>query len=1354
MILIHAGRNDDKSFIADVYAANSSRFYDTRPIKVYTDYEMADGTSLNLAVTDYTYEDSAEVERTTATTYAAGVNHQHVTIDETYGKAASYAYAAGKPKFSQAVNGVQTWHDYEATTEHGAVHKLTVTTKANGELVAAQSRKTESFIAEDETTVFTQESIWDGTQWLLLNTTAYEYDDEQRVTKTTRGNGRFSTTEWMCCGVLRETDEDGITTTYAYDSAHQLIETSRDAVYDGDVCVTPETITEYTRDAAGRVLSTTRRIGAMETTESTEYDALGRNVKQTDVLGRITTTEYSADGLTNTVTTPAGATFITVNYVDGSRACVSGTGQRAMQYSYDINGKNIASTVRLMDNAILNQYIVNGFGHTVVQAQPNTLGGFIYTRREYNAKGQMVKQCQDTGWNTDKTAPTHYEYNSFGYQVKKTLALVDKPTKDNSPVSEAEYSVEVMLDGVYSVATKTQYNAVGHSLVSVQKKLISQLSPTLQEKVITINERGLTSTDWTMYDGGTKRKQYSTIPTSSFTAETVIADGFVLSQKDTAGITTSDTRSYTAGGMVLTQTNGRGNATTRVTDIARRTLSVTDAAGNVTTTAYDAAHDLPATITDAQGNTTCYRYDERGRKVAEWGTGIQPVCFDYDDADNLVSLKTFRAGAEIISFNPSERSDGDETTWTFDPATGLELRKTYADNSSLVKTYDAYNRIATETDARGNVKSHSYEHARGLLLGTSYSDNMTTARSYAYNHLGQLTQVVDDAGTRTIGYNAFGEQETDSLLAEEDTHLITETRDAMGRSSGFTYVKNGVVQHTVNTGYGADGRIATAGFTHGGTEKQFSYGYLPGSNLLQTLTMPCNMTLTQSYESQRDLLIGMAYHRSTTLVAQRTYSYDTLGRPLTRSTARNGQTVNDSFVHNSRSELVSAIVNGETYGYDYDNIGNRTAVVEDSAGVTNRTEYEANGLNQYTAMGDFAPAFDAAGNQTLVKTTTGIWSVVYNAENRPISFTSVDGVTIIECSYDFRGRRITKKVTTNGAVTLHQRYIYRGYLQIAACDLTRSDHPCLWFITWDTTQPAATRPLAIRKDGNWFAYGWDLTKNICEVFGPSGYIRTAYTYSPYGHVSVSGNVTQPRQWASEHHDTELAIVYYNYRYYNPMDGRWLGRDIIKQNNLYIYCDNKTVNAWDYLGLQEGSIMARDDFGETCCQSEMMIVTKYVLRPYTSGHMVGHSFLQVPGLNCVGKYPSSTNKGMGILEKVWNFLLSILSVGQIQDDSDVIAECPPERIVVERTFRACPKSLEKLRSQISAYSGLYVLSNFQCDTWCDEMLRKAGADIPHVPGALFATPGVGCGAPVSKEFDSPAERKTNMDINIFKTSIPF
>jgi len=710
--------------------------------------------------------------------------------------------------------------------------------------------------------------------------------------------------------------------------------------------------------------------------------------------------------------------------------------------------------------------------------------------------------------------------------------------------------------------------------VSVQKQLISQLSVTLAEKVITINERGLTSVDWTVYNNGTKRTRFSSVPTSDITAETVVADGFVLSQKDTAGITTTATRSYTAGGMVFTQTNGRGNTTTTVTDIAGRTLSETDAAGNVTSTAYD-AHDLPSCITDAQGHTTCYRYDMRGRKVAEWGTAIQPACFGYDEADNLTSLTTFRGTpATNADGSPGQSGEGaaagDVTTWAFDPATGLELRKTYADNSCVVKTYDAFKRLATETDARSIVKTHSYEVARGLLLGTSYSDS-TTARSYAYNHLGQLTQVTDDAGTRTIGYNQYGEQETDSLLAGGVTHLITETRDAMGRSTGFTYTKNGAVQHTVTTGYGTDGRINSAGFLHGGAEKQFGYGYLPGSNLLHTLTMPCNMTLTQSYETQRDLLIGMAYHRGSTLVAQRTYTYDTLGRPLTRSTARNGQTVNDSFVHNTRSELTGATVNGIPYGYTYDNIGNRTAALEESSGVASRTTYTANELNQYTSIQEneeasFVPTFDADGYQTLVKTSTGIWSVQYNAENRPVRFTSADGATIIECSYDTHGRRATKKVTTNGSITLHQRYIYRGYLQIAACDLTRSGHPALWFITWDPTQPIATRPLAIRKDGTWYAYGWDLTKNICEVFGPAGYIRTAYSYSPYGSVTASGDVTQPIQWSSEYNDIELALVYYNYRHYNPVDGRWMGRDRIGQiDNLYEFTSNNVLSQYDYLG---------------------------------------------------------------------------------------------------------------------------------------------------------------------------------------------
>ncbi len=1130
---------------------------------------------------DFTYEEQDGYRRVTKSTQALGCTDPRVEITETWLDTAEEPLCRGRLRMRQGVDGVQTWYSYEACSDFGAVYKVTAETRANGEAVSAHSRRNVTYISAVGNNMRHEvyHLLSNGT-WALSESETYEYDSENNWVKRTRGNGRVTTRTMMCCGPLSVTDEDGITTTYGYNAAHQLEEVIREEILEDGVVITPETITTYTRDAAGRVLTERKDIGAMTTIATTQYDLLGREISRTDILNRTTTTAYSEDGLTTTMTTPAGATFITTRYANRSLAAVGGSGQRAMMYEYDVQDNLLCTMVKLSDEVgtLISQTLANGFGQMVQLVQPTTTGVILSTISEYNIKGQLVKQYQQTqGLATAEDveapepilmAPTLFEYDSFGNAAKQTLALAEEPSSTNSPITEFAYALESTDEGIFSCATQTRYNAAGQPLCSIQKQLISQLSITLENKIISVNERGLTSVDWMVYDVGTKRTQYSTIPTSNITAETVMVDGLALSQKDTAGIITTTTRGFTADGVLLTRTDGRGNTTTTVTDIAGRTLSVMDAAGNVTTTAYDAHHDLPATITDVQGNTTCYRYDVRGRKVAEWGTATQPACFGYDEADNLVSLKTFRAGIEIISSDPSERTDGDVTTWNFDPATGLEISKTYADNSSVVKTYDAFKRLATETDARGIVKTHSYEVARGLLLGISYSDT-TTARSYTYNHLGQLTQVTDDAGERTLGYNVYGEQETDSLLAGDITHLITETRDAMGRSTGFTYAKDGTVQHTVTTGYGMDGRIASAGFLHGDTEKQFSYSYLSGCNLLQTLTMPCNMTLTQSYETQRDLLVGMDYHRGNTLVTQRTYSYDSLGRPLALSTARNGQTVNDSFVYNSRSELASATVNGANYGYDYDNIGNRRMAME----ASDYTLYEANELNQYTSIQEnedesFVPTFDENGNQTLVKNSTGIWSVVYNAESRPTSFTNADSGTIVECTYDYMGRRASKKVTVNGSVALHQRFLYRGYLQIACCDLTRSGHPCLWLLTWDPTQNIATRPLAIQLNGTWYAYGWDLTKNICEVYGQHGYIRTAYTYSPYGEVSFSGDVAQPIQWSSEFYDSETGLAYYNYRHYNPTTGRWLSRDNLGEkadSNLYIFVRNNGISNVDQLG---------------------------------------------------------------------------------------------------------------------------------------------------------------------------------------------
>ena len=48
----------------------------------------------------------------------------------------------------------------------------------------------------------------------------------------------------------------------------------------------------------------------------------------------------------------------------------------------------------------------------------------------------------------------------------------------------------------------------------------------------------------------------------------------------------------------------------------------------------------------------------------------------------------------------------------------------------------------------------------------------------------------------------------------------------------------------------------------------------------------------------------------------------------------------------------------------------------------------------------------------------------------------------------------------------------------------------------------------------------------------------------------------------------MALCYYNYRHYNPLDGRWINQDPIEEQgglNLYKFCDNSTINLIDVNG---------------------------------------------------------------------------------------------------------------------------------------------------------------------------------------------
>lgn len=1177
------------------------RYSDRPDPDIIHQYVVLTINAVRVKDTHYTYEEANDVRRVTKRTTALGAEGEQVEITETWMPSASNTHARGRVKMHQAVSGVQTSYDYEANSQYGALYKITAETQVEGKAVPGQSKRKLTYVSAQGTNTRIEKYafLMDGT-WALTDTADYEYDKERRWVRRTRGNGRVTEREMMCCGPLWEKDEDGVVTVYSYNTARQLVEIIRSATE-----TTPETIVSYTRDAFGRALAMRRDVGPMTTHEGWEYDLLGQLVRETDVLGRDHTYAYSEDGLTKTATTPAGATLVTRRHADGTVLEQSGTGQRHLLYSTECTEEGIVSSSLIPQESgepvLMEQSVTDGLDRAVRHSRANANGGLTHERYSFDTKNRLLRR------GIDGMAPTLYDYDSFGNMVKKTWKLAEEPTPANSTVTEYAYACEQKEDGVYRVKTVVKYNSYGLTYSQSTAELVSFLSPVLAEKTISSDTRGNEIPEWTEYTGSGKRTIKKQVPDSVVIAEVLVIDGYEVSKKDFANITTTAARSYTATGKEELLTDARGNETTVIFDLAGREIGRTDAAGNTVTTAYDPVTALPSCITDALGKTACYAYDLRGRKTAEYGTAVQPSVFAYDDADRLVELKTFRAPEETVTGDPRERTDGDTTLWSYDEGSGLMTAKTYADGHGETYSYDGWNRLVTKSQARtvdeqGTLlmTTYGYDALTGNLLSITHND-ATPAIGYTYNHLNLLTQVTDDSGTRTFSYNQYNEavqENTAGLVASRLDYQI----DSLGRFSGYSlqYKDDSVFQ--TRWDYDMYKRLGTVSLRHAGS--RFTYGYNTVHGLLETLTYPNALKRWYTREEKRDLLTKIDYLRpgSADCLAKVDYAYDALARPVEKKDYFNAPNpdLTHVYTYNDRDELVADVMSrGGAYRYSYDNIGNRLTSQEgveaaptvylsnnlnqyisgDREPSQEGTEgvaiaYATNSLNQYTSItgGEERPLireYDEDGNQIKVKTSTGEWEVKYNALNQAVSFTQ--DTKRVECRYDYLNRRVEKTVYEGEVLVSRKRFIYRGFLQLAELDAfnaTETVQPVLRkTYLWDPIESTATRILAMTTFDETGAYvenlfyTHDLLKNTTGLFDAQGERRALYEYGPYGNIlKMEGTMAEknPFRFSSEYSDDELGLVYYNYRYYNSGNGRWISRDpmmVRMQDNLYSYVSN-------------------------------------------------------------------------------------------------------------------------------------------------------------------------------------------------------
>ena len=245
--------------------------------------------------------------------------------------------------------------------------------------------------------------------------------------------------------------------------------------------------------------------------------------------------------------------------------------------------------------------------------------------------------------------------------------------------------------------------------------------------------------------------------------------------------------------------------------------------------------------------------------------------------------------------------------------------------------------------------------------------------------------------------------------------------------------------------------------------------------------------------------------------------------------------------------------------------------------------YAVNWLNQYSVIpasgaglqaSEFEPQYDDDGNQTLIQTSTGIWTVTYNGENRPVLWERIasdsntqnsNTQTLVSMSFDRMGRRVSYLETFGSVTNSYKVFTYDGYLQIANSELTTQTSQ---LFIWDPTEPVATRPLVFyNSNASPQYYTHDGNKNVSDLTDATQSLAAHYAYTPFGTLlssSGSSSPLNPFRFSSEYSDDALGLVYYNYRHYNPLVERWCTMDILDVANRYILSYNTCK--CDFLGL--------------------------------------------------------------------------------------------------------------------------------------------------------------------------------------------
>jgi len=984
-------------------------------------------------------------------------------------------------------------------------------------------------------------------------TTSYEYDDRGALTKRTHPDGTFvqhayddygnrlatldergALTQWTYDSLGRmitHTDPNGHTTTYDYSSALGGGCGCNIAGLPVTITYPDGTVTLNTYDKEWRLLSTTHAFGTPQAATTTHtYDLAGQRTATTDPLGRLTTYTYDLDGR-----------MISETQASGTPVALTTT----RTYS---TGGNLTSTTQAAGTPVA---LTTTMAYDVMDRATTTTVAFgtpqaATTTRTYNTLGQLTATTDPLG------RTTTYTYDAAGRPQDSILP-------DGTTFRTIYDNLSRTLQSIAALGLPEQ--AITSMTYDSRSRVVTQTDPT-----------GVTTT--TTYDGGGLPLTI-TSPSGKSVAFTYDANGNRLQTITAPGTpeqTTTTTTTYDVRNRPVTQTDGEGSVTTMTYDPLGRTLTVKNALNHTTTFTYDLVGNL-LTTRDADNLVTSTRtYDALSRLISEKDGKNQTISYQYD----ALGRRTAYTDAKGATFS-----------FQFD-ALGRLTRRTEPDGTFQTYTHDAAGRLLVHTKADGHTKTHIYGNAdRDFLTRIAYS-NGEAPRLMTYDALGRLLSAANAHSTITRSYDSAGRQ-----TAEAQAHTGGPTGtfgyqyDADGNLARHIRPDGSFIDYTYNQ------RNLLTNIISDAPPPVATYTYNGRNQIVSTVVENGLFTAARSYDGA-GRLTGITHGTLDTTA----YTLSPDGRRT--GITRNGST--ETYGYDNARQVTSASYGGlsTTQSWNYDAAGNRTNATTN--GLT--TTYLANSVNEYTSIsgGGFqppSPTYDPNGNALTWKVRPGgllsssllSSAFTWNINNELIAATagtdSPSGPSSATYQYDALGRRIRATYLISN-IQSQISFFYNGWnveLEHDGNDFTRR-------LTWGLDVAGASGSSSSSSSSMQGAGGvgglimtedlppgaaapvphfptYDGNGNITAWVDSNGTVVARQRYDAYGNIiHQTGTAPSNYGFSTKPMDQVTGLLYYGYRYYDPVTGRWPSRDPIEESggiNLYGFVGNNGIDKFDLLG---------------------------------------------------------------------------------------------------------------------------------------------------------------------------------------------